>query len=187
MPKVIDVDNLFEATVAVFAERGYRATTTKEIARRAGVNEVTLFRRYGGKAALINAALTHALAGSPFARLAITDDVTADLVALVNAYDETSQKYGAAVLTLLTEVPRYPELSDAMAALMPNLLTAAQVIAAHQDRGQVTLGDPVQKLATLIAPLIMFGLWARTGAATIASEFDPSVLVHGFLDGHRPG
>ncbi len=187
MPKVIDVDGLFDATVTVFAERGYRATTTKEIARRAGVNEVTLFRRYGGKAALINAALTHALAESPFARLASTDDVTADLIAVVRAYDETSQKFGAAVLTLLIEVPRYPELRDAMAALMPNLLNAAQVIATHQDRGQLSEGEPAQQLAMLIAPLMVFGLWERTGAPMLASEFDPSILVTTFLDGHRAG
>jgi AcrR family transcriptional regulator len=67
MPKYIDEDKLFEATVAVFAECGYRATTTQEIARRAGVNEVTLFRRYGAKAALINTALTHVLAETSFA------------------------------------------------------------------------------------------------------------------------
>ena len=186
MPRHIDVDSLFEATVAVFAEHGYRATTTREIAKRAGINEATLFRRYGGKAALINAALTHALAGSPFARLAVTDDVTADLVALVRAYAETSQTYGGAVMTLLAEVPRHPELREAMAALMPNLLNAARVIAAHQESGQLTPGAPMQKLATLIAPLMVFRLWAQTGTAPIVSEFDPRVLVTGFLDGHRP-
>ncbi|WP_338138790.1 TetR family transcriptional regulator, partial [Mycobacterium marinum] len=36
MPRYIDVDGLFDITVTVFAECGYRATTTQEIARRAG-------------------------------------------------------------------------------------------------------------------------------------------------------
>jgi len=82
MPKVIDVDNVFEATVRVFAERGYRATTTKEIAARAGVSEVTLYRRYGRKAALVEWALAHCLSGSPFGQLVASDDVTADLTAI---------------------------------------------------------------------------------------------------------
>ena len=69
MPKRIDEDKLFGATVTVFAESGYRSTTTQEIAKRAGVNEVTLFRRYGDKASLINAALTHVLADTSFARV----------------------------------------------------------------------------------------------------------------------
>ncbi len=185
MPKQIDVEGLFEATVTVFAENGYRATTTQGIAKRAGVNESTLFRRYGDKAALINAALTQALAESPFARLKVTDDVVADLVALVQAYSETTRRYGGAVVTLLTEVPRHPELRAAMTGLMPNLLNAVQVIAAYQDRGQLTRGDPFEKLMMLIAPLLMFGLWARTGAASMVAEPDPQALVAAFLNGHR--
>ena len=68
MPKVIDTDRLFRTTTLLFAERGYVATTTLEIAKRAGVNEVTLFRRYKNKANLISAALTHCLAVSPFVK-----------------------------------------------------------------------------------------------------------------------
>jgi AcrR family transcriptional regulator len=34
---------------ALFARRGYRGTTTREIARRAGVNEALLFRHFAGK------------------------------------------------------------------------------------------------------------------------------------------
>jgi AcrR family transcriptional regulator len=185
MPRHIDVDGLFDATVTVFAERGYRATTTQEIARRAGVNEVTLFRRYGDKATLINTALTHALAKSPFARLTVTDDVTADLVALVVAYAETAEKYGAAVVALAVEVPRHPELRAAMAAFMPNLHNAIQVIATHQDRGQLTPGDPTEKLLMLIAPVMMHGLWNRTGAKKLGPELDPKALVAAFLDGHH--
>lgn len=185
MPKYIDEDKLFEATVAVFAECGYRATTTQEIARRAGVNEVTLFRRYGAKAALINTALTHVLAETSFAHVAITDDVEADLTALIRAYTDTAQVYGGAVMTLLTEVPRHPELREAMAALTPNLLNAARLIEAHQDRHELTPGDPMQKLVALIAPQLVFGLWARTGADMAAPPFDPDSLVAGFLNGHR--
>ena len=39
----------------LFAERGYVATTTRAIAERAGVNEVTLFRRFTNKAGVLRA------------------------------------------------------------------------------------------------------------------------------------
>ncbi|KDF02012.1 regulatory protein [Mycolicibacterium aromaticivorans JS19b1 = JCM 16368] len=185
MPKRIDEDGLFQTTVAVFAECGYRATTTQEIATRAGVNEATLFRRYGAKANLINTALRHVLADSSFARVAITDDVTADLTALVRSYVETAQQYGGAVATLLADVPRNPELRDAIAALMPNLVNAAGVLAAHQDGGRLAAGDPLQTLVALIAPLLVFGLWARTGATPRVPDIDPAGVVADFLDGHR--
>ena len=42
-------EKIFPAALALFAEQGYKATTTKAIAEKAGVNEVTLFRKYSNK------------------------------------------------------------------------------------------------------------------------------------------
>lgn len=47
-----------EAARQLFAERGYAATTTKEIARIADVSETLLFRYYGEKAALFDAVIS---------------------------------------------------------------------------------------------------------------------------------
>ena len=45
------------ATLDLLSQRGYEAMTTKDIAAQAGVNEVTLFRRWGTKAAIVAEAL----------------------------------------------------------------------------------------------------------------------------------
>jgi AcrR family transcriptional regulator len=185
MPKVIDTDSLFRATTQLFAERGYYATTTLEIAKRAGVNEVTLFRRYTSKANLIGAALTHCLSTSPFGQLTLTDDVQTDLVAIVAAYQATFKDFGGAVMTMMIEIPRHTELREATSALLPNLQAAAGIISAHQERGAIGPGDPLQKLIQLIAPLMMAGLWGRSGAKVEAPVFDPTQVVGLFLDGHR--
>lgn len=185
MPKRIDIDSLFEATVSVFAERGYDSATTQEVARRAGVNEVTLFRRYGSKARLIEAALTHCLAKSPFGHVAASGDVRVDLAAIVEAYRKTYKSYGGAVFTLLAEVSRHPELRRTVSLLMPNLHKAAQIIAEHQNRGRIRPGDPLQKLAFLIAPVMGAGLWARTGVRVDAFEIDTPTIVDAFLSGHH--
>lgn len=55
-PSTIDDDALLEAAREVFRERGARATTL-EIARRAGVSEGSLFKRYATKDELLIAAL----------------------------------------------------------------------------------------------------------------------------------
>src|SRR5262245_11917799 len=47
---------LLEAAARVYAEAGFRGATTRRIADEAGVNEVTLFRLFGSKAALIKEA-----------------------------------------------------------------------------------------------------------------------------------
>lgn len=185
MPKVTDVDSLFQATVELFAERGYAAATTQEIAKRAGVNEATLFRRYGTKTALIEAALIHCLANSPFGGIAGGGDVRADLMAIVEAYEATYEAYGGAVLMLLAEAGRHAELRKVLAVLMPNLQKAAQIISAHQQSGKIGPGDPLQKVAFLIAPILASGIWVHAGAQTLIPRLDEALLVEHFLDGHR--
>jgi AcrR family transcriptional regulator len=44
---------------AVYASKGSRGTTTREVADRAGVNEATLFRHFGTKGQLLAAMLDH--------------------------------------------------------------------------------------------------------------------------------
>ena len=44
---------LLAAGVQVFAERGYDAATTREVAQAAGVNEQLIQRYFGGKAGLL--------------------------------------------------------------------------------------------------------------------------------------
>ena len=50
-------DQLLEAALQVYAESGYHGATTRRIAAAAGVNEVTLFRHFGSKDALLREAL----------------------------------------------------------------------------------------------------------------------------------
>lgn len=56
-------DQLLEAAARLYAEAGYRGATTRRIASQAGVNEITLFRHFGSKDALIREAI--ARAGKP--------------------------------------------------------------------------------------------------------------------------
>jgi AcrR family transcriptional regulator len=50
-------DELLVAAARVYAEAGYRGATTRRIALAAGVNEITLFRHFGSKDALLREAL----------------------------------------------------------------------------------------------------------------------------------
>lgn len=42
-------EKILDAALELFSERGYRGTTTKSIANRAGVNEITIFRHFDSK------------------------------------------------------------------------------------------------------------------------------------------
>lgn len=54
---------ILDAAARVYAEFGYRGATTRRIATAAGVNEVTLFRTFGSKAALIDEAVRASAVG----------------------------------------------------------------------------------------------------------------------------
>lgn len=49
---------IIRAAMELIMERGYTATTTKDIANRAGINECTIFRRFQGKKEIVLSAMT---------------------------------------------------------------------------------------------------------------------------------
>ena len=54
---------LIEAATALFAQKGFNGTTTKEIAAKADVNEALIFRHFNGKDALYDAVVTNRISG----------------------------------------------------------------------------------------------------------------------------
>jgi AcrR family transcriptional regulator len=47
-------EKIIEASLKLFLDKGFKGTTTKMIAKEAGVNEVTIFRCFGTKEAIFN-------------------------------------------------------------------------------------------------------------------------------------
>ena len=77
---------ILDATLLVIGERGLKGTTTRAIAERAEVNEVTLFRKFGTKANLIRAAIEHRFATARRDFVAYTGAIDADLIRLATNY-----------------------------------------------------------------------------------------------------
>ncbi|MEO1637108.1 MAG: TetR/AcrR family transcriptional regulator [Cyanobacteria bacterium J06631_9] len=93
--KISSREKIVQSALKLFSVRGITATTTKEIAEKAGVNEVTLFRQFGSKQGLLLAVLQEA---------PILDEMQAALTDIVGANDPL-MAYGAAGLELLGRVP----------------------------------------------------------------------------------
>src|SRR6202022_4942749 len=55
---MVNRERILEAVARLYAKHGFRGATTRLIALEAGVNEVTLFRTFGSKGALLEAVLT---------------------------------------------------------------------------------------------------------------------------------
>jgi AcrR family transcriptional regulator len=181
MPKKINEDRVFEATLKLWLDQGYAGTTTKQIAKLAGVNEATLFRRYGDKAELVVRAISRPLQNVPLRALTITGDVELDLKNIVESYLETHQQVGAVFPLLLVEASRRPELRPALEVAWENVGFLIRTIEHHQAQGTLQREDPLTLLASLIGPLFVFGIVGRMhpDVPTIDVEDQVRAFLHG--------
>src|SRR6185369_7759719 len=62
-------DRILDAAKKIYAQYGFRGATTRLIAIEAGVNEVTLFRTFGSKAALFESVMRGHVSQSPIPEL----------------------------------------------------------------------------------------------------------------------
>lgn len=109
---------IIDATREIYALKGFRGTTTREVAERAGVNEATLFRHFGNKEALIEAMIQNACSQDQGAVgeffQGSGDDIAADLRKLaIHALERMSVKRDL-ILIALAEEPRDPTAFNVM-------------------------------------------------------------------------
>ncbi len=186
MPRRIDEARLFEAVLQLWLAEGYAGTTTRAVAARAGVNEATLFRRYGDKAGLVVAALSAQLERVPIRALRPTEDVQADLVAIVEAYLQTHLQVGALLPLLMVEVPRHAELRPVLEVAWTNVGALRRVVEHHQARGALRAEPPLQAVTALIGPLFAAGMFASAQPDLVA-EVDIEAHIRGYLGGRWGG
>lgn len=120
---------IIEATLELLGKVGYKGTTTREIARMAGVNEVTLFRKFGSKGALVREATSHAQARLKEAfeekNLERTGDVMVDVTSLTLSLMEVLAKRADSVSAILFESRSEPYMQHAAESLMTSALGVA--------------------------------------------------------------
>jgi outer membrane protein TolC len=103
-------NQLLEAAARVYSEVGFRGATTRRIAEEAGVNEVTLFRLFGSKAALIQEAVRARSGMGPAPTLPdVPVDPVEELTAWARRDHETMLEYRDLVRTAMAEVNERPD------------------------------------------------------------------------------
>lgn len=151
-------ERILQAAARVYAQHGFRGATTRLIAIEAGVNEVSLFRTFGSKAALFEAMMQERAASSPLPALPEhpgdpRQEITAWCAALLGhmrewrslirkSFGELEERPGAAVM--MCEGPN----------------CAAASLAGYVARLQaLRLADESSDVATAVSMLIssMFG------------------------------
>ncbi|CAN5716070.1 hypothetical protein BH10ACT1_BH10ACT1_05710 [soil metagenome] len=176
---------VFEATLTVLAQRGYARATTRSIATAAGVNEVTLFRRYGDKRSLVLAAIHADVSTLADQGLAPSGDVEADLVRVVEHYAGLYQRRDGLVAALLLEGAQDPEVAALIAEPLAAMTRLGELIGHYQEAGQLAPGPTDFAVQALLAPLLLTDVMRRMTSSPAAPP-DPALVVRRFLAGHGP-
>lgn len=91
----ITKDKILEASIALFSKKGYDSVTTKEIAKQAGVCEMTVFRHFENKRNLFNKAFEQFIFSPTFKTVfenQLEWDLEKDLMRISLYYQDTLQK-----------------------------------------------------------------------------------------------
>ncbi|MEM8529419.1 MAG: TetR/AcrR family transcriptional regulator [Chloroflexota bacterium] len=178
---------LLKAVQDIILEYGFEGATTKRIAERAGVNEVTLFRHFGSKTNLLQAALRSE--AELFEQIAVdyTGDLETDLLNLATAHFALVRQQGPLLMIAYFEVARQPELAGLLDGQMVALQKVIDLFARYQERGVLRPIPPEVALVRFIGPLV-FASYIQHGAPGFLELFknmNMQDFVSAFLDGHR--
>ncbi len=107
-------DQLLQAAAHLYAETGYRGATTRRIAMQAGVNEITLFRHFGSKDALMREAIARAGTSPAHQMLPETPrDPFRELRDWTKAYISGLRERRSLIRTCMGEIEEHPGIFSA--------------------------------------------------------------------------
>ncbi|MEA5599647.1 TetR/AcrR family transcriptional regulator [Nostoc sp. UHCC 0252] len=158
---------LIEAASQVFASLGVQGATTREIARVAGVNEVTLFRHFASKEQLLRAVIKNALALQTEALAypeAWTQDLKIDLTQYAYLYNTMLETQEDLIRTFIGEAKRHPDaakqvIQEASKPLGEKLIAYLQ---SSQKRGSVRADLDPFPAVDMFTGMLLAGMLCRS-------------------------
>lgn len=184
MPKIVKDEAVYQAVMQVVSERGYAGATTRQMAEMADVSEMTLFRKYGNKAALVKQAIAFIVEQTDFSSAArYTGDMQADLLRVVQAYQDSAVKHGFFFAALFSDFSRYPELRDALDEPVGIFSAVGELVARYQDEGLLQSGNQLHIVSSLLGPLVYASMFGRAILQSDVPPRDLSNHVCRFLGG----
>ena len=183
---------LLDAALALFVEKGFAATRAEEVAKRAGVSKGTLYLYYPSKEDLFKAVIRQNLSNTIAQGLdgvAAFEGTTSELLvqlALVWWDRLGNTPAGGIIKIILAEVRNFPDLAQFYVDEV--IVPAHHLLATAVQRG-VTSGEfralPPQAVAhVLMAPIIFMALHRHSfGACPVQGELlDPDTILKTHLD-----
>lgn len=185
---------ILDAALTAFAERGYAGATTREMARRAGVNEVTLFRRFGSKKALFAAVVSERFPLAQISqRVSVDEDVPIEALLIGNAKAVLSvlRSNRHMFMMILGDVWRSPIAREAVreSGIEKGVELVEGLMEALMAQGRLANGDPEVAARALVGMVQSYFLTRDLLAGGSPGPAEDERMLTGFvqifLDGVR--
>ena len=182
---------LLDAALDLFVERGFAATRTEDVALRAGVSKGTLYLYYPSKEELLKEVIRHNVVNQIAEGAQIVrrfEGSTADLLALVLRmwWDRIGETRASGIIKLMTsEVRNFPEIAQFYVdeVVTPSNQMLAQVIRRGVDSGEFRRVRVTEVVHALVGPLVFLALNKHSlGACSAAFLLEPKVVINALID-----
>ena len=191
-------EQILETALKLFAERGFDATSTRQIAKEAGIAEGLIFHYFPTKASLLTAILQDRLEGRRAFRTRLRpllDDAGGKparevLHAVASGWLATLRRDEEIIVVLFTAAQTNPEVRQAWQGLIregTQLLTG--YLAARVDVGELRKDLPLETAATMFVSSLMIFFLTRRHLPELEWREQSGVyvreLISVWLDGGR--
>jgi len=185
---------LLDAALALFVEKGFAATRAEEVAAHAGVSKGTLYLYFPSKEDLLKAVIVHCLSSriaDGAARAAgfsgTTTDLMRDILAQwwVAIYDSQAS---AVFKLVMTEVRNFPDIADyyMREVVQPATELLGSIVKRGIDNGEFRYVDIDSAVHSLVLPLIMICIHKHSLGACPPACLGGTLPVdgHAFIRNH---
>lgn len=188
VPKNLEMrGRIIQAASQLFARRGYHGTSTREVARSAGVPESTLFRHFGHKEDLFWSAL----------RLCSTDlKIRVDIIGSIADCETLEVAFPRIIEMLRDTITSKPDLLRLIAVVFlelpwkaeayckeyfaPIFLVLNRYLAEKIESNKVRDVDPTIVTATLVMTMMMHPWISKFIDSDRLSDFSGQADIHGY-------
>lgn len=178
---------LLDAALELFAEKGFAATRSEEVAARAGVAKGTLYLYYPSKEELLKAVISQRLSSQIAAVAEQAERFEGPSAALLSEvltdwWIKVYESPTAAVFKLIiTEVRNFPEIAEyyVREVVEPGKQLVGRIVRRGIERGEFRPVDVPSAVLSIILPMIMLCLHKHSIGACVplSNEVDPHAFI----------
>lgn len=179
--------DILAAAMELFAKKGFRGTTTRDLASQAEVNEAIIFRHFNNKEELYSAILEHKAGETRDARIEELERFAGEsndeqfFHALGSAFLEKHEKDTTFLRLLLFSALEGHQLSDMFVASMTARNPIANYIQKRIDEGAFRQMDPQLAARGLFGMFASFVLWQEIFGLKKTQSYDREEVVRTFV------